>query len=555
MKNMKKLLSSRSVLQLIFLLIVLVLHSCRPEPKDYMVFHGAAETIGGSCIELVFDGKHYLVDAGSWYGSDEMQGDEDRGSCQERMSTYRRNSQFSFEPESVRAVLLTHAHLDHSGRLIYLFREGFRGKIYSTHATADLAAVMLLNAIRYDQVPRKWKWSPGTQAGRDFVTVHWETCQYQRRIRKPKTFNGSLCNLEKHIHSRSRKKVNPCRECATFERDRIMDLFSIVEFRTPISIDQGITATFYPAHHIPGSAAVLVELQKGSLVHTILFSGDVGNDIQLLYDKPEIFPQADWVVIEGTYGHLIRERNYLSKRQEFAVTIGQALQQGNIVWIPSFALDRTQKILHEIYRAIQEGFIDPQTPVYVPSPTAQKINDYYESWALRPAGEGLLHPSLAGQRIFPSYIREMPENAGNSRGPAIFVTTSGMLDAAYSAALLSDFLPRRDVLLLFVGYQSQSSPGGKILAGEPLIRWDEKSIPVNLTWKKFDFFSGHGDLADILYMLSENQQSRIFLNHGEKSSLEQMKQNLRERDFTNVQIARESVKYPIEWETSGFSAE
>lgn len=529
----------------IILLLLWTGLSCQQD-RDYLLFHGGAEEVGGSCTEVVVSGHHYLVDVRSWYGSEMDAGEEgeEEALCRRKKELHERNNYFGFDPSRIKAVFLTHAHMDHLGRLLYLYRQGFRGEVYCTAATKDLAAIMLRNGARYDEVEKFWYWSSSARSQRkEYITAHWMNCRYGRRIQYSKEYHGSLCELSQRIGQATGQDVNPCRSCAEMEIKPILQLFRVIDFKTPLTIDDNVRITLYPNGHIPGSAAIAMEIIP--LKKTLLFSGDVGNDVELLYGRPDAFPNVDWVIMEGTYGGLVRDRNYEAARDDFAETIRQALSEGRIVWIPSFALDRTQKILHEIYEGQQKGIIPQDVPMYVPSPTAREITDLYKRWSYRSYEEGLLKKSLTGARLFPEFIPALPPNAGTRPGPAIYVTTSGMMDAAFSYKLLPDLLPRSDVLLLFVGYQSPPLPGGRILGGAAQIKIERREVPVRLAWKKFDIFSGHGDALDVALVLSDNQTSRIVLNHGEPEALRALQKSLENRGFKKVEIARPGVKYPL----------
>lgn len=520
--------------------------SCQ-QGRDYLLFHGGAEEVGGSCIEVVVSGHHYLVDVGSWYGSEMDAGEEgeEEALCRRKKELHERNNYFGFNPARIWAVFLTHAHMDHLGRLLYLYRQGFRGVVYCTSATKDLAAIMLRNGARYDEVEKFWYWSSSARSQKkEYITAHWMNCQYGRRIKYAKEFHGSLCEVSHRLGQATGQDINPCRSCAEMEIEPLLQLFKVIDFKTPITIDDNLRITFYPTGHIPGSAAIAMEIIP--LKKTVLFSGDVGNDAELLYDRPEAFPPVDWVIMEGTYGASVRDRNYEAARDDFAETIAQALSEGRIVWIPSFAIDRTQKVLHEIYEGQQKGVIPHDVPIYVPSPTAREITELYKRWSYRSYKEGLLKKSLPGARLFPEFTPALPPDAGNRRGPAIYVTTSGMMDAAFSHRLLPDLLPRSDVLLLFVGYQSPVLPGGKIQGGASQIKVEGREVPVRLTWKKFHFFSGHGDALDAAMLLSANQKRRILLNHGEPEGLEKLQQSFETRGYKKVEIAKPGVKYPLD---------
>ncbi|MGC8864141.1 MAG: MBL fold metallo-hydrolase [Bacteroidales bacterium] len=421
--------------------------SCKHD-RDYLLFHGGAAEVGGSCIEVVVSGDHYLADVGSWYDSEMDAGEEgdEEAKCLQKKELHEKNRFFGFEPARIKAVFLTHAHMDHLGRLLHLYRQGFGGKVYCTASTQKLAAIMLCNGARYDEAEKLWYWTASAHSRRKgYITAHWKNCKVGKRIIHRNELRGSLYELSQRIGQEAGQDVNPCRSCAELEIAPMMRLFEEVDYKELIAFDKKLSITFYPTGHIPGSAAIAMKILP--LRKTVLFSGDVGNDIELLYNRPEVFPTADWVIMEGTYGALVRDRNYEAARHDFAQTMDQALSENKIVWIPSFALDRTQKVLHEIFQGQIKDIIPMGVPIYSPSSTADEISDLYKRWLFYPDKEGLLKKGLEGDSLFPFFIRALPFSAGTREGPAIYITTSGMLDAAYSWRLLPEMLPRSSVLL------------------------------------------------------------------------------------------------------------
>lgn len=349
-----------------------------------------------------------------------------------------------------------------------------------------------------------------------------------------------MCQLQTKL----KKKVNPCKNCARITIEPLKPLFKTFNYFDTITITPVLQLTSLPAYHIPGSASFIIIVQKNNKHFKILFSGDIGNDIQLIYPKPATFPEVDVIIIEGTYGNKIRQRDYARQINEFMNDVHYALKQNKIVWIPAFALDRTQKVLAMLNKAKHEGKIPSNVPIYIPSPTADTITKIYNAYAR--SNEFSL---TSIDRYLRGYMRKLP-SFDSLYGPEIYITTSGMLNQTFSYELIPYLVQQTDVFLCFVGYQSPHTPGGKIINGARSIEWKNnrdsiKQIPVKLTWKKYDFFSGHGDLQDIIELLSNNKQAIIFLYHGEPDILKQMKQKLEENGFQRIIIAEKNNKYSL----------
>lgn len=510
------------------------------QSETTLTFYGAAQEVGGSCMLLRHQGISVLVDCGIYY--EEEIHDELDHTCREAYDLYQKNTTFSFIPSAINAVVVTHAHTDHCGRLKYLLDKGLQAPVYMTSATRQLAEVMLRNIVRYEESSRKWVYSAYmASSGRDFLTLHWKNCQYAAKIKNTSYASGTLCELKQKWDVR----LNPCKACAEIALEPLWKGVKPVSFLDTVTLSAPVRFTMLPAYHIPGSASIVFTLRMpDGRKRKVVFSGDIGNDIEVIYKTPRPFPAVDVVVVEGTYGHKVRERDYEKHKKDFIRDITEALKQRKIVWIPAFALDRTQKILVTINKAKEEGHIPPNTPVYVPSPTAHEINQLYTQFE---QFEEFTLPRIS--RYLQDYQRQLPDY-DRLTGPAVLITTSGMLNRTYSYELIPHLVPRSDVLLCFVGFQSAASPGGQIISGARTLSWKDvkgqtREVPVRLSWKKYDFFSGHGDFQDIAYYLSNNKEATIFLNHGEAETLRQMRQKLLELGFRSVIVAEKEKKYPL----------
>ncbi|MCX7955476.1 MAG: MBL fold metallo-hydrolase [Bacteroidales bacterium] len=515
---------------LIHCILIVILTGCSKEDKIIITFYGGAEEIGGSCTKLEYDNYNILVDIGSYiYEEYDESGDNN---CLAKKELYKKNQILLFDPQEINSVVITHSHTDHCGRLIQLCKNGFSGNIYMTELSAKLSVILLRNIIRYDEEPRQWVFNKKA-LNMPYINAHWRMCNYVRRLKYPYYFNGSFCEMK----NRFNKKIFPCKHCAQLELVPILEKYKIVNYFDSFKLNKNISFTLIPIYHLPGSSSVIFNIKKDKSIKKIIFSGDIGNDIKLLYNYYKPYPKADVIIIEGTYGDKERKRNYDYLIQEFIDDVAKALKQNKIVWIPAFALDRTQKLLYVLNKAKLEGYIPYHIPIYVPSPSATQFNNIYVKYAY---SDDFISSDIV--KYLPYYNYKMPEY-NDLRGPCILITTSGMMNTSYSEELLPILLPRNDVFLCFVGFQSKNTPGWKILQNKQKIYYNKQYIPVNLTWEKYEFFSGHGDFIDVIYLLSNNKNSTIILNHGDKKTLKKMKNKLENYGFSNVIIAKKNKEY------------
>ncbi len=496
------------------------------EPAVYVTSYGAAGRVSGSLHMLKTKGSIGFIDCGNFYP-------EGEGSYEERLEKARKlSSKLPVKASKVDYVILTHAHLDHIGRLPLLVKEGFQGKIYVTPGTAKLMYHMLRSAVRYSPLSRKWVYSKNSlkksRKGRKILTAHWNHCEYQNKIRRKKTFRGTLDALEEKLDVH----ISPCKECAAMERDRIMNLVDVVPPGEVFKPTPNTTATFVPNGHIPGSASVFMSVSHEGKGKTLLFSGDVGKKEDILQKTPLPLPKADFVWFESTYGDHVRDHSV--GKYTFRAHVRTELEKGRVVWIPAFALDRTQKVLYAL------AGINMWMEVDVPSPLANAINEIYRK-EHQTKQYGWFRPEVYEERLFPYYGSSKPDEFID---PKVVITTSGMMDTGYSESLLGYLLPREDVSIFLVGYQDPGTPGGQLEAGKQIVKWKGKTYMVNASVFSYHFFSAHADMNDALYLLKrqDKKHSRIHLIHGEPEALQKRKRKLLEKGFRYVKIAQKRKK-------------
>jgi len=428
-------------------------------------FHGAAGTVTGSCMEFCTGGRRMLVDCGLFQGS-------------RTLETLNR-SPFVFEPAKVDAVILTHAHIDHSGLLPRLVAEGFTGDIWCTAPTADLLEFMLADAGRIQE----------SEAAR----------RNRRRDRADQPETVPLYTEEDAM--------------AAWRQARIIDL---EEWFEPVP---GFRARLWNAGHILGSASV--ELIAAD-TH-ILCSGDLGPEHKAFQKNPEGPTGFDHVICESTYGDRKREHMDIAHRRALLQTeITSALTRGGNLIIPVFALERTQELLLDIGTLIDQKKI-PSVPVFVDSPLANRATSVFSKYAAS-------LEDMNGGNIFRStafhFVDDVAESIRlNSISGAIIMAASGMCEAGRIRHHLKHNLFKRESTILFVGFQAEGSLGRVILEGAGRVRISGEDVIVRAQIRHIDTYSAHADQDDLLAWIDGRRPigGSLLLSHGEAKSIEALR--------------------------------
>ncbi len=498
--------------------------------------YGAAGQVSGSLSLLRIGTTRCLIDCGAFYAN------------AEEAIPAAEDAAFAFRPRDIKAVFVTHSHQDHIGRLPSLVSHGYRGPIYLTTASRELAEVMLEAAVRYDQSQRRsWCWSKKSLADANaqhhLLTVHWRSdCTYARKI-NPSNRESMECNL-RELNNSLKKRVNGttvCRTCVANELGDIMKLMQTKPYNVPIQIAPGLQAAFLDAGHIPGSASVLFTVTGGGKEKKILFSGDLGNELSALFPGPRPAPDVDAVFVETTYGPKPRPHE---ERRAFRKALADAIRSKGIAWIPAFALDRTQKMLYELHLAQQENLLPSTVPIFCPSPTARKITDIYR----RHQKDGWFRTEIAGDPLAwsPASLHESGRLPKHLPRPCVLITTSGMMTHSLSKEMLETLLPDESVTIFLVGYQDPDTPGRWLKEGKSSITVNGQAIPVRATVRSFGCFSAHGDSQDIDgWLATIHRDARVVLVHGDQDCLTGRRKQLTERGWKNVVIAQPGVEIDL----------
>jgi len=426
--------------------------------------HGAARQVTGSCHLITCNERRVLIDCGMFQGGSEME----RGNAEP----------FGFDPAGIDVLLLTHAHLDHCGRIPLLVRQGFRGRILTTAATRELARVVMLDAAGLQEEDAR---------------------RAQRGNRRGEAVTPPLYTLDDALHA--------------------LDFFGPdVGYNDTVPVVDGITARFLDAGHILGSASILLDVSDGTLRRSLLFSGDLGNPGRPILRDPVPAPAADYVVMETTYGDR-PHRSVPDSIQEMYQAIRDTLaRRGNVV-IPTFALERTQEILYYLHRGIRDGAIPARVRVFLDSPMAISATEIFrrhpecfddDFLAELRQGDPFAMPGL-------HFTRDTSESmAINSiEDGAVILAGSGMCNGGRVRHHLKHNLWRERSSVVFVGYAAQGTLARRIVDGAATVRIFSEEIAVRAQVWTINGFSAHADQPALLAWLGDAPRRKVLLVHGE----------------------------------------
>ena len=432
-------------------------------------FYGADRCVTGSCHCLEINGKRILVDCGLQQGRDELD-----------------NAMFAFNPGDIDILLVTHAHIDHTGRIPLLVKRGFTGRILTTRVTADLMRIMLLDSAHIQESDAEYRNRKGQRAGREPVEPLYTT--------------EDAMNVFKFL--------------------------TVCEYGQSVELCEGVTAVFTDAGHLLGSASITLELDEGGVHKTLVFSGDIGNVDQPIIRDPQLLKKADYVVMESTYG----DRNHTevwSYTDELAEIIDETLRKGGNVVIPSFAVGRTQELLYFIREIKDKGLVTSvkDFPVYVDSPLAKKattifcgdLRGYLDNDALALVQDGTHMFNFPGLHLTETVDESKLLNMDKT--PKVIISASGMCDAGRIRHHLKYNLWRADSAVVFVGFQSPGTLGRNLLDGAESVRLFGEDIAVRAKIVNFQGLSSHADhdhLIDWIKHFDPARTTHVFVVHGDR---------------------------------------
>jgi metallo-beta-lactamase family protein len=463
-----------------------------------IAFHGAAREVTGSCHRIETKGGHFLLDCGLIQGGPER---------------HERNRRpFPFSPGEIRAVVLSHAHIDHAGRLPLLVKSGFEGPIFATGPTAELCRIMLADSGRIQEEDAHWKIKRLKKQGKD---ASWVKPLY--------TEDDALRTLH---------QIRP------------------VEFHQEQAVEGLGTVVFHLAGHILGAGVVEIRVRSGGISRKIVFSGDLGVEGARLLGPPEPVARPDYLIMESTYGNRQREETEDRTEQLFRI-LARTLDRGGKVIIPSFAVGRTQEVMARINDLVEAGRL-PGIPVFVDSPMATAVTRVFsmhpevysdEAQRLLRAGDAPLEfPGL-------SMITEVRDSIelNHLEGPAIIISPSGMCTAGRVKHHLKHNLSSPRNTVLFVGYQAVNTLGRLIQDGTSPVRIHGKWLEVRADIERIEGFSAHADLDELLawYDALGGIGQQTFLVHGEEEAAESLATQLRIRGSETVVAPELDQEFPL----------
>ena len=454
-------------------------------------FIGATHEVTGSCTLLEVAGKIYMVDCGMEQGADIFE-----------------NVPIPVNPGIIEAVFLTHAHIDHSGMLPKLYKDGFRGSIYSTRETANLCNIMLRDSAHIQESEAEWRSRKAERAGGEKVLPLYDTRDAEGAIRQ----------------------------------------FRPVAYGEVLQVGEGITVRFTDVGHLLGSACIELWLQEGEVQKKIVFSGDVGNTNQPIINDPKCVEEADYLVIESTYGNRLHQKmeNTLDDKSAAAVAelarfIQMALDGGGNLVIPSFAVGRTQEMLYAIREIKQKGLVKGHDgfPVYVDSPLAVEATGIFLQCDMSCLDEKTVEIVKQGYNpiwspgVTLSVTSEESKQINFDSRPKVIISASGMCEAGRIRHHLKHNLWRPESVILFVGYQAEGSLGRRLQDGAKDVKLFGEEIAVRARIATLHGTSGHADRDGLLNWLAgfREKPGTVFVNHGDDDACTAFCQLLRERGY------------------------
>ena len=471
-----------------------------------VTFLGATKTVTGSNFLVEGAGKKFLVDCGMYQGS--------------AADEYENEAPFLFNVNEIDFMLLTHAHIDHSGRIPKLYNEGYRNKVIATKATCDLCSIMLPDSGHIQEMEVEWK-----------------------------------------NRKRERKGEKPLPPLYTAENAaKCLEIFNPVQYDEIIDVDENIKVRFNDAGHMLGSAIIEVWVTENGKTEKVVFTGDLGNNDIPLLSPPTMISDADYLVMESTYGNRLHMRND-DKAKIFLDVVYETLEKGGTVVIPSFAVGRTQEILYELNRIKEEKHDEDfykkykklmSIPVYVDSPLAISATEVFkenmnlfneETQTIINEGDNPLE--FAGLKFTRTADESKALNA--SQESSIIISASGMCEVGRIKHHLKHHLWEPNSTILFVGYQAPGTLGRKLVDGEKKVKIFGEEIAVNARIEYIEGYSGHADqewLMNFVYSFT-NPPKHIFLVHGEPEGQVVLKQKLEENTSIPITIPDYGESYEL----------
>lgn len=450
-----------------------------------LTFLGATQTVTGSKYVLQVNDRRIMIDCGVFQGLKELR--------------LRNWEPLPIEPETIDTVVLTHAHIDHSGYLPRLVRDGFRGDIYVTNTTKDLLGIMLTDSGRLQEEDARFANKRG---------------------------------YSKHTPALPLYTEQDAKECLQY--------LIGVDYREMVELGDGLKFCYQDAGHILGSAMIEFFVEEEKTGYKILFSGDLGRPNTPIIQDPALIGYADYMLVESTYGDRLHGKG--QPRDELAEVVLRAEKRGGILLIPSFAVGRTQEVVYDLWRLQSEDRI-PKWPIFIDSPMASAATrimiNHPEIQDARTREMGINDVDtlnehgiyLVGDRAASQRLNDIPKNA-------VIVSASGMATGGRILHHLMQRLPEDRHTVLFVGYQAVGTRGRSLLEGKKEIKIHGQYIPVRAIIESISGYSAHADYEEILSWLKNfrHKPRKVFLVHGEPPAMNSLEEKIKTELWWNVKI-------------------
>ena len=448
-----------------------------------LYFYGADRAVTGSCHCVSVNGKHILIDCGLQQGRDELD-----------------NTLLPFDAKEIDYVLITHAHIDHSGRLPLLVKQGFEGEVLATRLTARLLEIMLLDSANIQESDAEYMNRKGERAGREHVEPLYTVADAEEAI----------------------KYLRTC------------------DYDQTIELCEGVEVTFTDAGHLLGSASITMTMTEGDVIKTVVFSGDIGNETQPILRAPAPLTHADYVLMESTYGNRNHEGEW-NYEGRLAEIIDGTLRDGGNVIIPSFAVGRAQELLYFIRRIKEKELVKsvPDFPVYIDSPLAKAATSIFCGDVHGYVDEESLDLSTDDKHMFSFSNLHMIESGEESKQlnadptPKVIISASGMCDAGRIRHHLKHNLWRYNSSIVFVGYQVPGTLGRRIIDGAESVKLFGEEVAVRARIVNFKGLSAHADHDHLVRWVEsfDPKPKKVFVVHGDEEIAPKFAEELRDLGF------------------------
>ena len=464
-------------------------------------FWGAAREVTGSRHLLEINGKRILLDCGMFQGR--------------RKDTESKNKDFGFDPKTIDAVILSHAHIDHSGCLPLLVKQGYKGPIYSTFATRDLCNYMLM----------------------DSAFIQEKDAEYMNKKRKKGDNKGP--------------EVVPLYTAE--DAQQTLCQFYGIGYETAFAVTDGVVCSFYNAGHILGSSLVhlVIKDQKTNKTFRFAFTGDLGRKNLPILSDPTPMPPTEYLLTESTYGNRFHE-SMLDASEKLKEIVNRVAKRGGKIIIPAFSVERTQEMIYHLNVLWQKQAI-PDLPIFVDSPLSVNISEVF-----------INHPECYDKEIYDEFISnrknpfgfgrlqythsvEESKNLNNINGPAIIISSSGMCENGRVLHHLKNNIEDNRNLILIVGFMAKDTLGRRLLEKQPVVKIFDQEYHLKAEVEVMNAFSGHADRSDLLeYITNIKDLKKVFLVHGEETQSLSLRDFLMESGIPAVEVPGRGEVFNIE---------